>query len=167
MVALFIFVNCAFCGRQLVCLFENHWLGVELGTGKQQNDYLISKKRAEQNDYARLSNLLKMRSKMRLLYSDVCFTSRPISRHRTEVIIAKCCNHLVGAVLNGRSSVNGSAYSAFKARTSNNRVISSRDLYCCLLPQCETLRTFPTATRAFKSTVCSKVVHESSQTRPF
>jgi len=36
------------------------------------------------------------------------------------------------------------------ARTSNNRVISSGDLYCCLLPQCEALRTcrsgFPIAT---------------------
>ena len=36
------------------------------------------------------------------------------------------------------------------AQTSNNRVISSGDLYCCLLPQCEALRTcrsgFPIAT---------------------
>ena len=35
-------------------------------------------------------------------------------------------------------------------RTSNNRVISSGDLYCCLLPRCEALRTcrsgFPIAT---------------------
>ena len=29
----------------------------------------------------------------------------------------------------------------YVARTSNNRVISSGDLYCCLLPQCEALRT--------------------------
>ena len=38
----------------------------------------------------------------------------------------------------------------YVARTSNNRVISSGDLYCCLLPQCEALRTchsrFPIAT---------------------
>jgi len=37
------------------------------------------------------------------------------------------------------------------ARTSNNRVISSGDLYCCLLPQCAALRTsrsgFPIATK--------------------
>jgi len=36
------------------------------------------------------------------------------------------------------------------ARTTNNRVTSSGDLYCCLLPQCEALRTcrsgFPIAT---------------------
>jgi len=36
------------------------------------------------------------------------------------------------------------------ARTSNNRVISSGDLYCCLLPRCEALHTcrlgFPIAT---------------------
>jgi len=44
------------------------------------------------------------------------------------------------------------------ARTSNNRVILSGDLYCCLLPQCEALRIcrsgFPIATltliRAYK-----------------
>jgi len=38
------------------------------------------------------------------------------------------------------------------ARTSNNRVISSGDLYYCLLPQCEALRTcrsgFPIATES-------------------
>jgi len=36
------------------------------------------------------------------------------------------------------------------ARTSNNKVISLGDLYCCLLPRCEALRTcrsgFPIAT---------------------
>jgi len=38
----------------------------------------------------------------------------------------------------------------YVARTSNNRVISSGDPYCCLLPQCEALRIcrsgFPIAT---------------------
>jgi len=29
----------------------------------------------------------------------------------------------------------------YVVRTSNNRVISSGELYCCLLPQCEALRT--------------------------
>jgi len=29
----------------------------------------------------------------------------------------------------------------YVARTNNNRVISSGELYCCLLPQCEALRT--------------------------
>jgi len=29
----------------------------------------------------------------------------------------------------------------YVARTRNNIVISSGDLYCCLLPQCEALRT--------------------------
>ena len=28
----------------------------------------------------------------------------------------------------------------YVARTSNNRVIAARELYCCLLPQCEVLR---------------------------
>jgi len=39
----------------------------------------------------------------------------------------------------------------YVARTSNNRVISSGDLYCYLLPQCEALRTrrsgFPITTK--------------------
>ena len=38
----------------------------------------------------------------------------------------------------------------YVARTSNNRVIAAHGLYCCLLPQCEALRTcrsgFPIAT---------------------
>jgi len=29
----------------------------------------------------------------------------------------------------------------YVARTSNNRVIAARELYCCLLPHCEALRT--------------------------
>jgi len=32
-------------------------------------------------------------------------------------------------------------YTVYVARTSNNRVIAAHDLYCCLLPQCEALRT--------------------------
>jgi len=39
----------------------------------------------------------------------------------------------------------------YVARTSNNRVISPGDLYCCLLPRCEALRTcclgFPITTQ--------------------
>jgi len=42
----------------------------------------------------------------------------------------------------------------YVARTSNNRVISSGDLYWCLLPRCESLRTcrsgFPIATVALR-----------------
>jgi len=41
----------------------------------------------------------------------------------------------------------------YVARTSNNRVIPSGDLYCCLLPRCKALRTclsgFPIATILF------------------
>jgi len=29
----------------------------------------------------------------------------------------------------------------YVARTSNNRVIAAHELYCCLLPQCEALRS--------------------------
>jgi len=49
----------------------------------------------------------------------------------------------------------------YVARTSNNRVILSGELYCCLLPQCEALRTcrsgFPIPTMlAYKNPVPRK-----------
>jgi len=43
----------------------------------------------------------------------------------------------------------------YVARTSNNRVIAACELYCCLLPQCEALRTcrsgYPIATPSTRS----------------
>jgi len=39
-----------------------------------------------------------------------------------------------------RMCANNNTY-IYVAQTSNNRVILSGDLYCCLLPQCEVLRT--------------------------
>ena len=49
---------------------------------------------------------------------------------------------------NGRCAKNNTHI--YVARTSNNRVIMACDLYCCLLPRCEALRTcrsgFPIAT---------------------
>ena len=41
----------------------------------------------------------------------------------------------------------------YVARTSNNRVISSGDLYCCLLPQCEALRTCHSGFLIAKATI--------------
>jgi len=62
-----------------------------------------------------------------------------------------CCNLSGGVVwftTNGMCVKNNTIM--YVARTSNNRVISSGDLYCCLLPRCEALRTchsgFPIAT---------------------
>jgi len=56
-------------------------------------------------------------------------------------------NLSVGVALNVRFTTNGMCTKnnthIYVARTSNNRVISSGDLYCCLLPQCEALRTCP------------------------
>jgi len=56
-----------------------------------------------------------------------------------------CCNLLVGVALKVRFITNGmcakSNTQIYVARTSNNRVITSGDPYCCLLPQRETLRT--------------------------
>jgi len=63
------------------------------------------------------------------------------------------CNLSVDVVLNVRFTMNGmcakkkNLYIQYMARTSNNRVISSGDLYCCLLSQCEVsgfaIRAFP------------------------
>jgi len=59
-----------------------------------------------------------------------------------------CCNLSVDVALNvrfttkGMRAKNNTHIHVYVARTSNSRVISSRDLYYCLLPQCETLCTF-------------------------
>jgi len=66
-----------------------------------------------------------------------------------------CCNLFVGVALNARFTTNGMCAKnntrTYVARTTNNRVIAAHDLYCCLLPQCEALRTcysgFPIATK--------------------
>jgi len=64
-----------------------------------------------------------------------------------------CCNHSAGvelkcAVHHKRMCVRTTLY---VVQTSNNRVILSAELYCCLLPQCEALCTccsgFPIATK--------------------
>ena len=58
-----------------------------------------------------------------------------------------CCNLLVDVALNvrfttaGMCAKNNTHLLEYAARTSNSRVISSGDLYYCLLPQCETLWT--------------------------
>jgi len=56
----------------------------------------------------------------------------------------------------------------YVARTSNNRVISSGDLYCCLLPRCETLRTCRSGFPIAKKWCCDqdvKVVRSSAFTQ--
>jgi len=65
-----------------------------------------------------------------------------------------CCNLSGGIVLIVWFTTNGMCVQnntiMYVARTSNNRVILSGDLYCCLLLRCEALRTcrsgFPIAT---------------------
>jgi len=58
-----------------------------------------------------------------------------------------CC---VACVIHHKRDVREEQKYMYVARTSNNRVISSGDIYCCLLPRCEALRTcrsgFPIAT---------------------
>ena len=59
-----------------------------------------------------------------------------------------CC---VDCMIHHERDVREEQKCMYVARTSNNRVISSGDLYCCLLPRCESLRTcrsgFPIATK--------------------
>ena len=67
-----------------------------------------------------------------------------------------CCNLSGGVALNVWFTTNGKCVKnntdIYVAWTSNKRVIAARDLYCCLLPQCEALRTccsgFPIATKS-------------------
>jgi len=68
-------------------------------------------------------------------------------------VSAPGCNLSGGVALNVCFTTNGICAKnthIYVARTSNNRVIAAHGLYCCLLPQCEALRTcrsgFPIAT---------------------
>ena len=53
--------------------------------------------------------------------------------------------HLIQVLLQVRFTTNGICAKnnthIYVVQTSNNRVIAPHDLYCCLLPQCEALRT--------------------------
>ena len=66
-----------------------------------------------------------------------------------------CC---VDCVIHHERHVREEQKYMYVARTSNNRVISSGDLYCCLLPRCEVLRTcrsgFPIATLRIQQNQC-------------
>ena len=57
----------------------------------------------------------------------------------------------VDCVIHHERDVREEQQSIYVARTSNNRVTSSEDLYCCLLPQCEALRTFRSGFSDFRS----------------
>jgi len=64
-----------------------------------------------------------------------------------------CCNLSAGVALNmwfttNRMCVKNNTH-VYVTRTSNNRVIMACDLYCCLLPQCEVLRTCHSDYRKF------------------
>jgi len=69
-----------------------------------------------------------------------------VARHRKFSLICfilYCCNLSVGVALNVRFTTNRMCVKnnthIYVARTSNNKVILSGNLYCCLLPQCEAL----------------------------
>jgi len=57
----------------------------------------------------------------------------------------KCCNHSVGVVLNVRFATNGmyvmNNTHICVSQTSRNRMNTTWDFYCCLLPECEALHT--------------------------
>jgi len=66
-----------------------------------------------------------------------------------------CCNHSGGIALNVWFTTKGMCVKnnthIYVVQTINNRVIAACDLYCCLLPQCEALRSccsgFPITTK--------------------
>jgi len=57
----------------------------------------------------------------------------------------KCCNHSVSVVLNVRIATNRMYVKnnthIYASQTSRNRMSTTWDLYCCMLPQCEALHT--------------------------
>jgi len=55
----------------------------------------------------------------------------------------KCCSLSVSVVVNVRSTTKGMCVknNTHVSRTSRNKMSTTWDLYCCLLPQCEALRT--------------------------
>jgi len=73
----------------------------------------------------------------------------------------------VKCVIHHERDVHEEQYHVYLARTSNNRVIAACDLHCCLLPQCETLRTccsgFPIATKLFLKVCISKLTLKDSK----
>ena len=62
----------------------------------------------------------------------------------------KCCSLSFSIVLNARFTTNGACVknNTHVAQTSRNKMNTTWDLYCCLLPQCEALRL---AARSFQS----------------
>jgi len=85
-----------------------------------------------------------------------------------------CCNLSVGVALNVWFTTNGMCANnntnIHAVRTSNNRVIVACELCCCLLPQCEALRTchlgFPFATGAMQSGALWSNTHSSVRRSP-
>jgi len=72
--------------------------------------------------------------------------------HKERVIIAVRCKkegmllqplwwHCIDCVIHHERDVHEEQQYVYVAQTSNNRVISLGELYCCLLPQCEALHT--------------------------
>jgi len=70
-----------------------------------------------------------------------------------------CC---VDCVIHHERDVREEQKYMYVARTSNDRVISSCDLYCCLLPRCEALCTcrsgFPIATIPFLNSILAHTI---------
>jgi len=106
-------------------------------TGKHSISNASRKLESDQND-----------NSQRLMLS--CIFSLCLGIH-----LINCCNlfpwRCVECAVHHERNVCEEQHHICVARTSNNRVISSGELYCCLLPQCEALRTcrsgFPFVTK--------------------
>ena len=82
----------------------------------------------------------------------VSFTLSVISKSLAQPC-CKCCSLSVSVVVNVRFTTNGMCMknNTHVARTSRKKMSTTWDLYCCLVPQCEALRTccstFPITTK--------------------
>jgi len=60
---------------------------------------------------------------------------------KKEVMLQPLWWRCIDCVIHHERDVHEEQQYIYVARTSNNRVIAARELYCCLLPRCETLCT--------------------------
>ena len=67
--------------------------------------------------------------------------SMPVVVKRRDVVATSLCWRCVECVIHYKWDVHEEKHHIYVAQTSNNRVIAVHDLYCCLLSQCEALRT--------------------------
>ena len=125
--------------RKLIAVEEiaRHSVVTALGEAIRP-DYCLLKRLATANDSRRKNN----------------HTAYDLKRSghvtKTQILLQPLRWRCVECAIHHKRDVREEQHHRYVARTSNNKVIMACDLYCCLLPQCEALRTcrsgFPIAT---------------------